>query len=588
LVAGERKSGIVITIPRGLEVSGRITDRDDKPLSGVSVTAAVSEDGQRGMVRRMIMAARDGNEDDAVRSASDGTFSIRLKEGTYDLAFTREGFAMKRVRGQRVTAGAKPLDVVLEPGVEITGRVTRGGAPVEGVTIAMPSADTFASTTTGSDGSFRIGDLTPGSMMVNIAKPDEFIQEIRSLTAPARDVVIDLPRGGRVTGRVFDKGTHQPVTTFQAGVSMSRSTGGMAIMMPPLLRSFTSDDGSFTLENVPSGPLQLIVNAPGYTTARLANLTLEEGKALEGVEVALDAGTRVTGRVTDPSGTPVAGASVRLDAFNQRRGARTLEGGGEATTDDSGEYTLESMEPGEKTLVASHNSYLAAQKTVEIAGKEQRVDFQLTSGLRVTGQVMTEGGVPVGDASVRAQSASSGFHETRTDAGGMFSMENLSPGRYNFSASKQGQVTAELADYDISSGAAIRLTMKGGGTLYGRITGLTESDLANTTVNARNSESGISSASVDPTGAFRIEGAPTGTVRVSATLSRGLGERRTSSLKTVQLDPGSMQEVNLEFLGDTSVHGHVTRNGRPLTNGSVSFFPRAGTGQTSASAPIND
>ena len=88
--------------------------------------------------------------------------------------------------------------------------------------------------------------------MLNVNKMDAFIQQVRPVTAPAQNVVIDVPVGGRITGRVIDKASKNPVASFQAGVSASRS-GGMVIAMPPQLRPFTSDDGTFTLENVPPG-----------------------------------------------------------------------------------------------------------------------------------------------------------------------------------------------------------------------------------------------------------------------------------------------------------------------------------------------
>ena len=150
-------------------------------------------------------------------------------------------------------ATTKPIEVALEPGVEITGRVTRGGSGVEGINVAVMAMDNSELSSTGPDGRFTVSDLTPGPYMVIFNKQDEFIQQMRNITAPARDVSIDLPPGGRVSGRVLDKSTHQPVTSFNAGVSTARMGGGMQIDVPPMMKSFTSDDGSFTLDNVPTG-----------------------------------------------------------------------------------------------------------------------------------------------------------------------------------------------------------------------------------------------------------------------------------------------------------------------------------------------
>src|SRR5207245_11125264 len=152
-----------------------------------------------------------GRADDFVRTGSDGTFTVRLKEGTYDVAFKREGFAVKSLRAQTVNATTRPVTVTLEPGVEISGRVTRSGVGVEGVNVSVMSFGDVETTVTAPDGSFRISDLTPGAVMLSVNKMDAFIQQIRPVTVPARDLAIDLPAGGRSSGRVIDKLPKSPV-----------------------------------------------------------------------------------------------------------------------------------------------------------------------------------------------------------------------------------------------------------------------------------------------------------------------------------------------------------------------------------------
>jgi protocatechuate 3,4-dioxygenase beta subunit len=584
VAAGERKGGVVLTIPRGQEVTGRVVDEKGKPVSGVAIAANEAAAGDTGAVmRRVVMGAMRDRNDDLVRTGADGKFAIRVKEGTYDFGFKREGYAPKTVRSLAVTSSMTPLEVTLEPSVEIVGRVTRGGVGVEGVMINA-IGESMSNTTTGFDGSFRLSDLAPGQMMLNAMKPDEFIQLIRPVTAPAADLVLEVPPGGRITGRVVDKATSSPVTSFQAGVSTPRGGGGMTIMMPPSLRSFTSDDGRFTLENVPNGQVQLVVQAPGYTAGRVSNLTVEEGKTLADVEVALDTGVKLTGKVTGPDGAPLAGVSVRQDMVAGRTMRMSAGAENATTTDANGEYAIEALEPGEKTFVFQRGGFLQQSKTLTLSGKEAKLDAQLEAGKRVTGVVVTEGGAPVSDASVRASSAAeSGFggKATRTDSNGAFTFEGLSPGRYTFSAGKTGYADGMLRDFDVMSGAQPRVVLKTGGVITGHISGLTEKELAQTTVFANN-PNGSSSSSVDAGGNFRVEGAPTGTVRVSARLQQGIAGGKTSPTKTVELTAGSSAQVDLEFRSDTVIRGRVTRAGQPLPGAMVSFFPRGSRAQTNA------
>jgi protocatechuate 3,4-dioxygenase beta subunit len=579
LTAGERRSGIVVTIPRGIAVSGRVTDRDGKPLSGVSVSAAESRGGPAGMRRMVIM---DGDsEDDSVRTASDGSFTIRLKEGSYDVGFRREGYAARSVRALQVGDNMKPLEVTLDPGVEITGRVTRGGRPIESVSVNALSEDGPHSTTTDSDGHFVIADLTPGTTMVNFTRPEEFIQQMRSLTAPARDVSIEIPPGGRISGRVVDKSTHKPITAFQAGVSGTRSGGGMVFAMPPQMRSFTSEDGSFALDNVPTGQIEVLASAPGYITAKAGGVVVEEGKAVENLELALETGVRLFGRVTGPTGEPLSGAVVRP---RRERGMVMVMTGPEnvATTDANGEYSIDTLEPGEKTFEIIRSGYLTESKSVELSGRETRLDVQLSQGLRISGQVVTEAGAGVADALVSATSAAtSGRPATRTDAAGAFTFENLAPGHYTFVASKQGFADGRTRDVDITAGGVVRVTLKTGSVIYGHLSGVTEAELQDATVRAMG-PGGAAEAAVDANGNYRIEGAPSGSVRVSADVGRGFRERRSSAVKTVEVEAGSSAQVDIEFESQTSIRGRVTRNGTPLSNAGISFNPRGPGVQTNA------
>jgi hypothetical protein len=579
IASGERKNGVTITMPRGIALTGRVTDAGNKPLSGVAVSASEDEGGPMpGNARRMIanVMRNVSDDNDVVTTGSDGRFTIRLKEGSYDVNFKREGFAAKTVRAVAVNATTKPVDVTLDPGVEITGRVVRGGNGVEGVNVVMVSSDASTTTVTAPDGRFTLADLSPGSYMVIFAKQEDFVQQMKTLNAPARDLTIELPPGGRVTGHVIDKGTHQPVTAFQAGVSLARA-GGMTIDIPPQLKSFTSDDGSFVLENVPVGAVQVVASAPGYTMTRLTNITVEEGKTVADLELALDTGVRLTGHVTAPDGSALAGVTVRPESSSggAMRIVRQFGGpDGATTTDANGEYSMDQLEAGQKSFSFSRDGYLPVTKSVDLSGREARLDAQLSTGTRVTGMVVTDAGAPVAEADVRAQSAlaGGGFHGARTDAGGSFSIEGLAPGHYTFSASKAGYAEGTLRDFDISGGAPVRIALKTGGVIYGHVSGVAANDLAHVTVNVRG-PNGATDAPVDNSGNYRAEGAPTGTVRVSAELMRSFGDMRSSEPKTTDLAPGGSVQVDLDFNTSTVVRGRVSRNGTPLGSAAVAFMP---------------
>ena len=585
IAPGDRKSGIVITIPNGIAVAGKVTDREGNPLSGVSVVANEAASGPRGgMVRQIIMLGGPTAEEDSVKTGTDGAFNLRVKEGTYDFVFRREGYAAKTLRGQTITVSQNgPFEASLEPAVEITGRVVRNGVGVEGVTInTFSEGGSNANATTASDGSFTLTGLSPGELRASIRKETDFIQEMRALTAPGRDVLIEIPSGIRVSGRVVDKATRKPVPSFQAGISVSRGGGGMVMVAPPQLRAFTNDDGTFVLENIPTGAVNLVATAPGYAQARM-NLTLEDGKPLSDVELELDPGTKLIGKVTGPDGSALSAVTVRV-APGSGSGMINLGSMGKQTvTDANGEYTLEALEPTDENIEFSHNKYIGTRKQISVKGREVRLDVQLSAGQRVTGVVVTESGAPVADAEIEAMAGAGAFRTARSDANGAFVFESLSPARYRFSAAKRGLAEATVDDVDIASGAPVRLMMKSGATIYGQVRGLTPAELQHASVEFRGET--FANTAVDSTGNFRLEGAPIGTVRVAAVVSQNFSNRKSSQPQTVTVAAGESRQVDLEFSSNTIITGRVTRNGKPLPSANISFSPVRGSAvQTSASA----
>ncbi|HVG22857.1 MAG TPA: carboxypeptidase regulatory-like domain-containing protein [Thermoanaerobaculia bacterium] len=588
LQPGERKSGMVLTMPSGIAVTGRVLDPSGTALSGVAVSASETPTGNdRMMMRRVMIGGFMSDDDDSVRTASDGSFTLRLKEGTYDFTFKREGFAPKSIRAQSVAANAsRPLETRLDVAAEISGRVTRGGAGVPDVMVSSFGEGDNPTAVTGPDGSFTLTGLPAGSTRMSLRKEDALINEQRVVTAPARDLVIELPAGGTIRGRVVEKGSSKPITSFQAGVSASRSGGGMVMMSAPLLRSFTSDDGSFVLENVPPGATNLIANATGYSPARL-NVDVPEGKTVSDIVLELEQGVRLTGKVTGPNGSPLADASVMVQP--SPTGSFAMTGSlRRATTDANGEYTLEGLTPGEETIQFGHPKYTGMSRTVTLKGRESKLDVQLEGGTRISGVVVTDSGAPVADAEVEAFSASGGNYSARTNASGTFEIDAMRPARYRFTAAKNGYMEGRMDDVDVSAGSPVRLVLQTGGTIYGRVTGVTEAEMANVTVSARSGRASAG-APVDPQGNFRIDGAPTGTVSVSATVQpRDYGSRRTSSVQTVELAAGGSQQVTIDFRGDVVIRGRVTRNGKALAGANVMFYPRKSGSQPSAAVSTDE
>lgn len=571
LAPAESKANVVITLPSGIALTGRVTDKEGRPLAGISVDTVENTAGLR-----MVMFGGPLERPDLPTTNASGEFEVRLKEGTYDLSFSGEGFATTRKRDVKVFAGAEPLTVTLSPAAELSGRVTHAdGTGVGDVNVSSFAEGVQSSTITAPDGSFTLPNLSSGPVMVNFRKEEDFIFEVRSLTAPARDVAIQLENGSAVTGRVVDASTKKPITSFNLGFTGERGNSQFRMVTPPMMRSFTSDDGSFVLERIRSGSVQILAKAPGYVSTTVT-VEVPENKPLRDVEVALTPGIRVTGKVTDADGSALAGARVAVETSSDGMFGRFTPGSATAVTDASGEYTLDGVAAGERTLEFSKEGYLPERKMTKLSGTDARLDARLSRGRPLRGVVVTESGAPVPDAEVRTFAVGQPPYNTRTDANGNFAIEGLAPGKYRLIASKTGLAPGEATDVDPESGAVARIVLKAGGVITGRVVGLTPEEMNQAIVTASGT-SMVSNAwaAVDSQGRFRIEGVPTGTVRVSARAGTMMSGRQ-STRQNVDVPSGGEVDVTIEFKSGTVVRGRVTRNDRPVEGATVSFMSADG------------
>ena len=207
-------------------------------------------------------------------------------------------------------------------------------------------------------------------------------------------------------------------------------------------------------------------------------------KTVSDIVLELEPGVRLTGRVTGPTGSGLADATVSVQP--SPTGSFAMTGSlRRTTTDANGDYVLDGLDPGDETIMVSHPKYNDTSKNVTLKGREAKLDVQLEGGQTITGIVVTDSGAPVAEAEVEAFSAGGGRSSARTNASGQFEMEGMRAGRYRFTASKSGFLEGRVDDLEISAGSPVRITLKTGGSIYGRVTGVSESDMANVTVTAR-------------------------------------------------------------------------------------------------------
>jgi protocatechuate 3,4-dioxygenase beta subunit len=576
---GEVRDNIVITLAHGFVAQVRVVDKQRQPVPNVQVNVSRSPD--EATQRLMPVACADPSSPDCHRTDAEGLVSIRTSEGNHDVMVFADDIAPVRLMKQMLSGRSKTIVVNVDRGIEISGRVVLAdGTPVADAFVETPVLIMRRSATSAADGTFRIAGLAAGATAVTAYSSDHRLaSESVTVNAPAKDVKLTLPRGAHIEGRVFDRVTQQPVTDFTVLIP-PRSGRGIAVEDQPT----HADDGRYAIDNVPPGVVEVVAHAAGYVPASRRDITVEDGKSVTGVDIPLDRGATISGRVTS-AGAAVAGVQVR-DA------SRMSQPAGNGTTDADGLYTLDGVPAGDHTIEFQKAGFIVLRKPIEsAAGKEAHLDAELDRGNELTGRVLDGSGRPVAGANVSVNSADRrpGNSNATTDGDGTFDLQGLADGKYTVVARKNGYVSGETSDVDPRQTHSVTLTLTSGATITGHVVGLPADQLSQVMVSASGGMS-HNQTNADAGGNFTLTGMPDGRVRVDAILMSA-ANRRTAPPKTITVDNGVAPAVEINFDEGITVRGRVTRSGVALPGGAISFLPQMirGTGGMAATArqPVN-
>ncbi len=234
------------------------------------------------------------------------------------------------------------------------------------------------------------------------------------------------------------------------------------------LSVFSGPDGHFEMENVPEGQWQMMARKPGYFSDQEMSRGFFSPKMFRVTESGSDITLKlmpaatITGHVMDESGEPLEAAQVEVIAGAIENGRRTWQPRSGAQTDESGEYSMSSLIPGDYYVrVKRVNEAVARQPgqaydevyegcyypgaptqeqaaVLHVAGGQQaQADFTLprARGYRVSGQVANQ----VGFTLVSADRDGETFDQTAQVGKGHFRLSGLPPGQYSIEATHPDQ-----------------------------------------------------------------------------------------------------------------------------------------------------
>src|SRR5207244_4494815 len=149
------------------------------------------------------------------------------------------------------------------------------------------------------------------------------------------------------------------------------------------------------------------------------------------VDFHLVKGTRVSGKVVDALGAPIANASVNGSSGSSYDFASTAP---------DGTYTLDSLPLGTVNLSVYANGFVSQSRSINLTEDMTDVNFTLVKGTRVSGKVVDASNAAIPNASVSGSSGSS-YDSATTGADGTYTLDSLPVGGVNLNVSAEGFLT---------------------------------------------------------------------------------------------------------------------------------------------------
>jgi protocatechuate 3,4-dioxygenase beta subunit len=579
LSAGGQERKLLIPLQPGGVAVGQVVDEKGRPVAGAEVELAGDPFGiplddadlhpDPELLRRSSLPSilREKARFEA-RTGRAGRFRFRdLPKGPLHLTIRHPGYVRLPVEDPVEGGVAGRLGrYVLRRGALVTGTVTDpAGRPIAGARIwraqGLPTTGDVPppATATRSDGSFRLPASAEGEGLVLCA--EGFLKEVATAFQPDEPLRVTMQPAATLRGQVLGP-DGSPLSG--AWVVPDRAGEGPYCIPyqepPPCATGIpvtTDAAGRFVLGPLLPGWYRLRAEAAGLPEGRTALIRAEAGGLIEELEIRLQSGVAITGRVTDPEGSPISRVTVV---------ALSEEGFSEAETTAEGSFRVAAARAGEEvTVIFRAGGYEEEQRDIQVPPGGGRIDVTLAPSERsieIRGHVLDPEGAPVEGALVALQS-----RRVHSSSDGSFVLRSPEEQNPTFPA----EITVEKAGFARSrtflrlAGSPVHrvaIRLEKGAMIAGRVLGLNgrEEEPVQVLLTLPGENESRLSAPVDAAERFRLGPVASGIWRLLADTDIGW-----TAEKLVTIEPGQTEVlVDLEVPPVHVVSGRVLGpDGRP-------------------------
>ena len=367
-----------ITLEVASMLAGTVTSINGEVLDGVTIQAYLLDKSKPGT--NSIIKSDDSGYFE-ITDIPPGEFQIIARHPLYqantrsraksgDMNVTIELQPLPRIQGQVVDDAT---------GTPLTNFEVQLRQPVAGgqndLSVANPQTRRLIEDA--EDGRFEIVAPNGGDFMVEGIAQGYANSSSESFTTTmgtnGPTVIVRMTKGGTLTGRVLGA-DGQPIEGATVATHDKewsddlfwQSLGAGAPGAATETTVLTGADGSFTAKFLTPANYQIVVRHRDYAQEIVQDLAVAEGQTARVPDVKLPQGGDISGTVIGPSGSPLAGATVKMFPTNQN--ARSYN----AQTNKNGEYRIKSIRQG------SYKMHATRPRTAADNPFQENIDMKAT------------------------------------------------------------------------------------------------------------------------------------------------------------------------------------------------------------------
>lgn len=430
-------------------VAVRVVGENGAPLAGARVRAT-----EKGAASTTIPTPNS-----MATTGDDGRCELAsLVPGDY--AITASMRNRVDAQGEATLPSARPIELLLRRGGSVSGVVVdHDGKPIAGAHVMPIEAITVpllgdlttimgldllaraaeSGSETDAEGHFVCHGIDGEAPFHVVAAHERHAPGIQNdVTNGAADLRIVLLDTASLDATVLDDASGEPIGEFSVAL---RQRMFLFVERDVKKQSFDAETkGRAHLAPVDAGDYSLVATADGYSEAS-ASVHVEAGAKATVAPLRLRRAARVSGRVIDDAGRPVAGALVQRarGGLADNPAMAMLQGTAARTrTDESGAFVLTGLPAGKVSLLASAEGFAnATSARLELKPGDQLdgIEIALGHGGTIEGRLLVADGEHAEDFTLMVQSQTtqkSGGASIAAD--GTFRVTDLEPGAWQVQA----------------------------------------------------------------------------------------------------------------------------------------------------------